>query len=198
MARRIAGAAGIGIWAGLVVAAVVAGFQRPTDAKEKMFENLPEGWKVEKSFVAHNEQRVAISRRLGARISKLSNTFLSINGRSLQVNILHCRTARGAKKVYEAILKAHGGLEVSVARDGSMVVEFARCDDAELMKKARRVLGLAGGEQAGAAEKGTSEPLFENLPPGWKVKKTFIVAEDQRAAISKKLGGKIARLSNTI
>ncbi|MHC4618626.1 MAG: hypothetical protein ACYTEQ_12840 [Planctomycetota bacterium] len=112
MTRRIAGAAGIGIWAGLVVAAVVAGFQTTTNAKEKIFENLPEGWKVEKSFVARNDERVAISRRLGARISKLSNTFLSINGRSLQVNVLHCRTVRGAEKVYEAILKAQWSLSL--------------------------------------------------------------------------------------
>ncbi|MHC4060612.1 MAG: alpha/beta hydrolase family protein [Planctomycetota bacterium] len=191
MARRIAGAAAIGMWSGLVVVAVVAGFQGLANGQEEIFRNLPEGWKVEKSVVVSANERAALSRKLGARISRLTNTFLSIEGKRLQVNIIHCRTTTGAEKVCETILKAHGGLAVTVARDGNMVVEFARCDDVELMRKARQGLGLVKLDDV-------SRKVIKKIPAGWQLEDSFIAPRDQTAVIAKKLGGRVKRLSNAI
>lgn len=86
MVRRIVGVTGISLWAGLIAIAVLGAFRANANG-EQMFENLPEGWKVEKSFVVSKAQTMAISRRLGSRISKLTNTVLSIEGKRLQVNV---------------------------------------------------------------------------------------------------------------
>ena len=64
MLRRIAGITGIGLWAALIAAAVIVGLQAKANG-EPMFENLPEGWKIEESFVVPRDQTAAISLKLG-------------------------------------------------------------------------------------------------------------------------------------
>jgi len=49
---------------------------------------------------------------------------------------------------------------------------------------------------AGVTTESTSARL-KNLPPGWILLKSFVVPRDQTAAIEKRLGGRIAHLSNT-
>lgn len=192
MVRRIVGVTGIGLWAGLIAVVVLWGFQTNANG-EQIFENLPEGWKVEKSFVVSKAQTAAISRKLGARISKLSNTYLSIKGKRLQVNVLYCPTPNAADKIYKAVLKAHNGLTANVARQGNLVVEFARSDDINLMSQVRRALGLETVKLDGVARK-----LIKKIPAGWRVENSFVVSRTQAAAIAKKLGGRIRNLSNTI
>ena len=46
--------------------------------------------------------------------------------------------------------------------------------------------------------KADGEPMFKNLPGGWKVEKSFVAPKDQTAAISQKLGGRIRKLTNTV
>ena len=192
MIRRIVGITGISLWAVLIVFAVVAGFQANANGGE-MFKNLPESWKVEKSFVVSKDQTVAISRKLGGRISKLTNTVLSIKGKQLQVNVFYCPTERDAEKIYKAMLEAHNGLAASAVRDGALVVEFAKCDDIELMNRARRALGFETAKLDSVARK-----LIKKIPAGWLIEKSFIAPQEQTAAIGKKLGGRIKNLSNTI
>lgn len=192
MLRRIIGITGISIWGGLIVFAIVAGFQSQASG-EQLFENLPEGWKIEKSFVAPMEQTAAIGLKLGGRIKKLTNTVLSIEGQSLQVNVIYCPTAKEAEKIYKAVLKAHNGLAVTTARDGKMVVEFAKCDDVNLMNRARLALGFGDGRLDSVARK-----VIRRIPDGWVVEKSFIAPRNETIAIGKKLGGRIENLSNTI
>jgi len=197
MVRRIAGITGISLWTALIVVAGLSGFEAKADGEE-MFKNLPEGWKVENSFIVPQAQVMAFSRKFGARLSRVSNTFLSVNGQPLQINIVHCHTAKGAEKVYKTMLEGHRGLAVSVARSGNSVIEFAKCDDVNLLTKARRTLGLPDVQHDNRTEEPATEELFGNLPPGWKLKKSFLAPEDQTAAIGKKLGGHIIKLSNTV
>lgn len=192
MLRRIVGITGISLWAGLIVVAVLVGFQANANGGE-MFKNLPEGWKVEKSWVASREQTAAIGLKLGGRISKLTNTILSFKGQRLQVNVLYCPTNSEAEKIYKAILEAHNGLAASAVRDGTLVVEFAKCDDIELMNRARRALGFETAKLDSVARK-----LIKKIPAGWLIEKSFIAPQEQTAAIGKKLGGRIKNLSNTI
>lgn len=190
MIKRIIGITGISLWFGLI--AVVAGLQVTANGEE-LFDKLPEGWKVEKSFIAPKDQVTAISRRLGGRISRLTNTVLSIEGKSLQVNVIRCPTIKQAKKIYEAVLEAHNGLAASAVRDRSTVVEFAKSEDVDLMNRARRVLGLPEAKLSNIAEK-----LIRNIPANWEVEESLIVPGDQTAAIANKLGSRIKKLSNTI
>ena len=192
MLRRIIGITGISLWAGLIAVVVLAGFGGKANG-EPMFENLPEGWRVEKSFAVPRDQTGAISRRLGGRISRLTNTVLSIEGQHLQVNVLYCPTEKEAEKVYKAVLEAHDGLAVTAARDGKLVVEFAKSDDVDLMNRARRGLGLPDSRLDSIAGK-----LIKKIPDGWEIKKSFIASREQTAAVGKKLGGRIKNLSNTI
>jgi tRNA threonylcarbamoyladenosine modification (KEOPS) complex Pcc1 subunit len=171
---------------------MVVGLQVTANGEE-LFDKLPEGWKVEKSFVVPKDQTAAISRRLGGRISRLTNTVLSIEGRSLQVNVIRCPTNKQAEKIYKAVLEAHNGLAASAVRNRNIVVEFAKSDDVELMNRARRALGLPEANLSGIAEK-----LIRSIPAEWEVEESFIVSEDQTVAIATKLGGRIKKLSNTI
>lgn len=192
MLRRIIGITGISLWAGLIVFAVAGGFESEAGG-EQMFENLPEGWKIEESFVVPIDQTAAISLKLGGGISKLTNTVLSIKGRRLQVNVFHCLTEKEAEKIYKAVLESHNGLAVAAAQDGKLVIEFAKCDDVELMNQARLALGLADAWLDSVAGK-----VIRKIPDGWRVEKSFIAPRDQAIAIGKKLGGRIKNLSNTI
>jgi len=192
MLRRIVGITGISLWAGLIVVTVVGGLEGKANG-EQMFENLPEGWKVEKSFAISKEQTLAVSRKLGGRIGKLTNTVLSIEGKRLQVNVIYCPTEKEAEKIYKAVLEAHNGLVVSVAQDGNSVVEFAKSSDVELMNRARRVLGLPDARLDRVARK-----LLKRIPDGWLIEKSFIVSREQTIAIGKKLGARIRNLSNAI
>jgi len=192
MLRRIVGVTGVSLWAGLIAVVVLWGFQANANG-EQMFENLPEGWKVEKSFAVSKAQTIAIGRKLGSRISKLTNTVLSIESKRLQVNVFHCPTPNAADKIYKSVLEAHNGLTGHVARDGNLVIEFAKSDDIELMNQVRRALGLEAVKLDGVARK-----LIKKIPAGWRVENSFVAPRNQTVAIAKKLGGRIKNLSNTI
>lgn len=187
--RLIAGITGISLWAVLI--AVAAGFKANTTGEE-MFTNLPEGWRVEKSFTASKAQTAAISRKLGGEIVRLSNTILSVQGYRLQVNVLHCQTSRDTEKVYGAVLQAHKGITDYALKKGNLVVEFVGAD-VGLIRRAHQALGFAGAKPDDAAG-----GLFKKLPVGWEVKESFIAPHDQTVAIGKKLGGRIRELSNII
>lgn len=47
-----------------------------------------------------------------------------------------------------------------------------------------------------AAEK--ADVCFDRLPPGWTIIRSFVAAQDQTAAIAKRLGAPIGKLSNTL
>jgi len=192
MLRRIIGITGISLWAGLIVFAVVAGFQTKANG-EPMFENLAEGWEVESSFTAKPDQTAAISRRLGGRITKLTNTVISFEGQKLQVNVMNCPTSKDADIIYQAILDVHDRVSATVVRRDNTVIEFAKSEDVNLMNRARRALGLPDARLDSVAGK-----LIKKIPDGWQIENSFIVPRGQTAAIGKKLGGRIKNLSNTI
>jgi hypothetical protein len=191
MLRRILGVTGIGLWLALI--AVLLGLQAKANGAERMFKNLPEGWKVEKSFTASREQTAAIGQKLGGRISKLTNTILSFKEQRLQVNVIHCSTAEQAEKIYKGVLEVHNGIADYALIDGNLVFEFAKCYDIQLARQARRALGLELARLDSVARK-----IIKKIPPGWEVVDSFIAPQEQTATIGKKLGGRIKKLSNTI
>jgi hypothetical protein len=192
MTKRIAGITGVTLWAALIAAAVIVGLQAKVNGEE-IFDNLGRGWKVESSFTAQPAETAAISHRLGGRITKLTNTVISFEGQKLQVNVMHCPTSKDADIIYQAVLDGHDGVSAAAAREDKVVIEFAKCNDVNLMNKTRRALGLADVRLDSVASK-----VIRKIPDGWRIENSFIVPRDQTAAIGKKLGGRIKNLSNTI
>ncbi len=191
MVRRIVGITGIGLW--VILIAVAAAFQGKANGNEQMFKNLPEGWKVEKSFLVSKEQTAAISRNLGGEISKLTNTVLSFRGKQLQVNVIHCPTMNETEKIYKAVLEVHNGIADFALRDDNLVVEFAKCNDVKLARQARQALGLELARLDSIAKR-----VIRKIPVDWQIDDSFIASPEQTIAIGKKLGGRIKGLSNTI
>ncbi len=191
MIRRIVGITGITVWFGFIAFVVV--LQTKANGSEQLFKNLPAGWKVIESFEVPQDQRQAIGLKLGGKITKLTNTILSIEGQQLQINIIHCSSKNEAMKVYQAELQAHSGRTANVAQKGSTVIEFAKCHDMNLINKARSGLGLEPATLDILAKK-----LITKTPDDWQVIDSFIVPQEQAVAIGQKLGGRINILSNTI
>ncbi|MHC4215635.1 MAG: transglutaminase-like domain-containing protein [Planctomycetota bacterium] len=199
MMRRFIGITGISAWVVLIVIMVILAFQTEANG-DPMFENLPEGWRVVQSFMVPRDQKMAIGSKLGGRIVKLNNTVLSYKGKNLQVNVLDAATESAAERIHQSILKAHNNDPLYGLRRGKRVVEFAKTDDAELVKKARVALGLdeevpeIGMENEDDVKLG----LFDDLPYGWELKDSSIATPEQTAAIARRLGGEIILLTNNI
>jgi fermentation-respiration switch protein FrsA (DUF1100 family) len=192
MVRRLVGTVGISLWFVLVVVAVLDLFKAQADGEE-LFENPPEGWEVERTIRVPWDQMGTFSRRMGVRISRLTNTVLSVEGKSLQVNVIHCRTGDDAEKVYAAVLDEHEGHTAHAARADSAVVEFAKSDDIELMGKVRRGLRLEPVRPDSVTSK-----LIKAVPTPWYLQDSFVVPAQQVTAIGAKLGGQIKNLSNAL
>ena len=90
---------------------------------------LPPGFTMLRSSEASEAQRAAMSQKLGAKITKLSNSVLSIRGHPLQMNLINCSTPDEAAEIYETILamKQHPAFCLNI---GSSVVEFVSHDPA--------------------------------------------------------------------
>jgi len=133
----------------LVVALLMSGAMsaRGAEPPDACFRDLPPGCFITQSFVVPRNQTVAIGRKLGAKLTKLSNTYLSVHGKPIQVNILVASTDAGATRLHGVIsrIKQHPAF---CLRDGKRVIEYVGNDPAlatktsyELgfLKKPRRV-----------------------------------------------------------
>ena len=83
--------------AALVLTCVVS-CAKADEPADECFSELPFGCFVTKSFVAPRDQTAAIGQRLGASLDKLSNTYLTVHGSPIQVNILDAATEEERKK----------------------------------------------------------------------------------------------------
>ena len=110
----------------------------------KTFDNLPSGWTVQQSFVAARDQTLAISKKLGGRIQRLSNTILLVHGQRLQVNILDCQSLQDADAIHKAILGMKPNPAYCLKTD-NRVVEFMG-NDIRVIRKAHYVLGFRPNE----------------------------------------------------
>lgn len=90
----------LGILINLVTAQAVTGQDLPT-----VFETLPDGWSLQKSFVVPTAQRDAIGKKLEVRLGSLTNTIVAKQGQSLQINTLECTTDAEANRVQVTLLK---------------------------------------------------------------------------------------------
>jgi len=124
-------------------------FQLDTLAK-KWITTIPEGWKIEKSFLVPRNQTADIARRLGGRIENLSNTIFYIDDKKFQVNFIECLSPRGAEKIYGSILRLKSD-HAFCFKFESTVIEFVG-DDIELALDAPVLLGFPHQAELGSGE----------------------------------------------
>lgn len=107
--------------------------------EQQLFGKLPFGWKVTETIFVPAEQLQGFRSRLGGKITKISNTNLSIQGQFLKVNLLSCQNENEAKKVYQKISTMKS--PEFVILKGSKIVEFVG-ESEQLAKKCTWELGI--------------------------------------------------------
>jgi len=134
MSRFKKGLIGLLLLAGNV--AIAAG-AKPAD---KIFTKLPQGCYVNRSIVVGPQQLAQIGKKLGVKLTKLSNTFLTVHGRPIQVNILEAESDAAAAKLHQVFTKMKSHPDFCL-RQGRKVIEFAG-NDIALVTKTTYELGL--------------------------------------------------------
>jgi hypothetical protein len=117
----------------LIILTCVVSCAKADVPADECFSGLPFGCFVTRSFVAPRNQTAAIGQRLGASIEKLSNTYLTVHGSPIQVNLLDAATDADAAKLYTVIsnMKGHPAF---CLRFGKRVIEFVGNDPALAIK----------------------------------------------------------------
>jgi len=110
------------------------------EVADQCFKQLPPGCFLIKSTVVSQEQTDAIGKKLGTPLKKLSNTYLQVQGRPVQVNILEARTPADAKKLHKTI-SAMKGHPAFCLIQGKKVIEFCNAELSTAFKTAYE-LGL--------------------------------------------------------
>ena len=190
MLRKIAGFTGLARWVVLIV--ILGAFQTKANG-QPVFEKLPEKWKIEKTVQASPNQLKDFSRKLRGRIDELSNTHFSVDGQKIQINLIYCHTPADARKVYKDVLREHSSSEEYVLLSDTLVVEFVESVDINLVEQAKKVFGFELFQLDTLAKK-----WITKIPEDWKIEKSFLAPRNRTADISRRLGGRIENLSNTI
>ncbi len=105
------------------------------------FAQLPFGCAVTRSEQISGEQKERISRKLGTPLERLSNTYVVVQGETLQINILETKTAAEARTLY-GTLSAMRRNPAFCRLDGCKVIEFCKAEPATAIKAAYE-LGFA-------------------------------------------------------
>jgi hypothetical protein len=117
----------------VLVLTCVVSHAKADELADECFSELPFGCFVTKSIAVPRDQTAAIGKRLGASIDKLSNTYLTVHGTPIQVNILDAATEADAAKLYTIIsnMKGHPAFCLKIKK---RVVEFVGNDPALAIK----------------------------------------------------------------
>jgi hypothetical protein len=94
---------------------------------DKCFQKMPFGCFVTKSDIVPKAQADAIGKKLGVPLRRLSNTYLQVQGKPIQVNILETKNSADAKTLHKTIsaMKAHPAFCLI---QGKTVVEFCNAE----------------------------------------------------------------------
>jgi len=154
---------------------------------------LPLGFTVLDSIEASASQTAEISMRLGGKIDKLSNIFLSVHGTGLQVNVIVCPTAADTEKIHKSVVarKNHPAFCHTFERT---VVEFVGDDMAVAImagfelgykpkpKNAAYNISFEAAEAAPLLDGELTRYTFQNLPEKSGVPSVSISASVRTAA----------------
>jgi hypothetical protein len=110
-------------------------------AAEPLLRELPPGVFVDKSTEAPAAQTDAISKKLGGRITRLSNSIVRVHGRAIQVNVITAANEADAKAIHAGLAKIKA-FPFCLRKD-SLVVEYVGQDlDAAIALKTSYELEL--------------------------------------------------------
>ncbi len=104
------------------------------------FQNLPYSIFLKQNQIIDKKQTEVISQKLGGKIKTLSNSFLTVQGRSIQVNIIEAETKADANQIYEAISRVKNNPAFCIQKK-SMVFEYIT-NDPNLALKTSYELGI--------------------------------------------------------
>ena len=108
---------------------------------EPRLRELPPGIVVERSIVVPDNDLGLIGNKLGGRIARLSNNFLRVHGRSIQVNFITSSDEANATAIEKSLEKIKR--KPFVQRQNQLVVEFVGRDiDEALALKSAYELGV--------------------------------------------------------
>jgi Transglutaminase-like superfamily len=108
---------------------------------EDLFRKLPPGVFLQKRIDVPADQRGAIGEKLGGQIAELTNAFLGVQGRSIQVNVIMATDETGAAAIHATLSRMKPAL--SCLRRDRMVIEYVGKNlDEALMTKTSYELGL--------------------------------------------------------
>ncbi|MEK7486380.1 MAG: transglutaminase-like domain-containing protein, partial [Planctomycetota bacterium] len=84
----------------------------------------PQGWTLDKRVEVPAEQLGALSHKLGAKITRLTNTSFLYEKQAIQINVVDCETTPDAEALYQRFLSLHKGNKTFVLLDHLSVIEF--------------------------------------------------------------------------
>ncbi len=100
---------------------------------------FPANWTIVKTVTVPDNQLASFGQKLGGNILALKNCFLDIDGVTLQMNIINCRTPDDAVNIRKTLLGIHRSEEKCLI-DGKNVYELIG-QNTLYVKKARSLLG---------------------------------------------------------
>ena len=112
-----------------------------SEVADPCFKDLPVGCSIARSTIVSKQQADAIGKKLGVPLIKLSNTWLHVQGKSVQVNILETRTGEQAEQLHKKIAAMKTDPAFCLRR-GSKVIEFCNAEASTAIKTAYE-LGLS-------------------------------------------------------
>jgi len=112
------------------------------EPKEAFLRELPLGLVLTSSTEVPAEQSRAIGEKLGGKIERVTNSYLQVYGRPIQVNALTAADEPNAKAIHAAISKMKSHPSFCVRKD-RLVIEYVGKDiDAALATRTSYELGL--------------------------------------------------------
>lgn len=110
------------LFSALPIVAVGAGLAAD-DALDACFRELPIGWNVTRTLTVPPDRLGEIEANLGAKIVRITNTWLSVHGQSIQVNIVQAASEADAVTLHAAITRLKGDPAYCVLQ-GARVIEY--------------------------------------------------------------------------
>jgi hypothetical protein len=108
---------------------------------EDLFQNLPPGVFLQKRVEVPASQLEAFGRKLGGGVQGITNAYLRVNGRAIQVNVITADSEASAKAIHETLSKTKAA-PFSLRHD-RLVIEYVGKDiDAAVATKTSYELGL--------------------------------------------------------
>ncbi len=101
---------------------------------------IPNNWKIVKTINVPQEKISSFNSKLGVEAVTITNDFIEVGADGIQINIVHCKTEKGAEIVYKKLVALHKS-EEKLLMSGKAVYEF-RSLNMDLIKKAKSIFKI--------------------------------------------------------